>query len=483
MGLPAAEIESLRQALIGADDEAATEAAAKLGEARTPRAAEPLLEVLAEGGRAVRVQAVLDAFAKLGEAHALRADQAVIDALTLYAGHRSPDIRRRAVKALASVPDPHVTAALLERLGDAAPDVRAAAADALAVRREAKAVPRLFALLSRGDAGVGAALAALASPDLVPRIAELAGTIDDEIVANTLGEYVKRSDVPEKLRIDVLRTIGRLSGAVATTALAEYLASVPAKEDRASKKEAQKLLERAGDDPVTRGQLTFLAALAVAGCAPSPYQRAGNGDDIAAAVSRSRPPQSGPRSLAFLVLGGAAGPRLAAYDLTASRVLWTQPADVTVRVVSGASVLVHGSKATPPARPTGRSWDATSASGAVLWQHPIASSEELFGYALDGDEVYVVERVATSSGKPAGRLTALTAARARVAGSRRSRRRGWRRPPRAAGWSRCPPNPSTSCCTTAPRARPSDRCSRRKKRPPSCARCPRACSTARAACS
>ena len=73
-------------------------------------------------------------------------------------------------------------------------------------------------------------------PDLVPRIAELAGTIDDEIVANALGEYVgNRSDVPEKLRIDVLRTIGRLSGAVATTALAEYLASVPAKEDRACK--------------------------------------------------------------------------------------------------------------------------------------------------------------------------------------------------------------------------------------------------------
>ncbi len=248
-GLPAAEIESLRQALIGADDEVATEAAAKLGQARTPRAAEPLLEVLAEGGRAVRVQAVLDALAKLGEARALRADQAVIDALILYSGHRAPDIRRRAVKALASVSDPHVTATLLERLGDAAPDVRATAADALAARRDSSAMPRMFALLSRGDAGVGPAVAALASPDLVPRIAELAGTIDDEIIANTLGEYVKRSDVPEKLRIDVLRTIGRLSGAVATTALAEYLASVPAKEDRASKKEAQKLLDQRGGTP------------------------------------------------------------------------------------------------------------------------------------------------------------------------------------------------------------------------------------------
>jgi HEAT repeat protein len=248
-GPSSAELESLRQALIGGDDDAATEAAAKLGDAGTPRAAEPLLEVLAEGGRPARVQAVLDAFAKLGAAHALPDGQAVVDALTLYAGNRAPDIRRRAVKALGTVPDAGVTAALLERLGDAAPDVRAAAAEALAARHETKALPRMFALLSRGDAGVAAPLAALATPDLVPRIAELAGTIDDELVANALGEYVKRADVPEKLRIDVLRTIGRLSGAVATTALAEYLASVPAKEDRASKHEAQKLLDQRGAAP------------------------------------------------------------------------------------------------------------------------------------------------------------------------------------------------------------------------------------------
>ena len=63
---------------------------------------------------------------------------------------------------------------------------------------------------------------------------------------DALGDYVKRPDVPDKLRIDVLRTIGGLSGAVATTALVDYVASVPAKEDRASKKEAQKLLDERG---------------------------------------------------------------------------------------------------------------------------------------------------------------------------------------------------------------------------------------------
>ncbi len=245
-GLSADRLETLRLALIGADDAAAIEAAETLGASGAPGAAEPLCEVLAAGAAPGRLSAVLDALGKLGEAHALRADQTTLDALALYTGHRAPDVRRRAIKALGAVNDPRATPPLLDRLGDAASDVRAAAAEALASRHEGKAARRMFALLAMGDAGVAGPLAALATPDMIPRIAELAGTIDDGLVADALGDYVKRSDVPEKLRIDVLRTIGGLSGAVATTALVDYIASVPAKEDRTSKKEAQKLLDQRG---------------------------------------------------------------------------------------------------------------------------------------------------------------------------------------------------------------------------------------------
>ena len=245
-GLPADRLEGLRLALVSADDAAAIEAASTLGASGAPGAAEPLCEVLAAGAAPARLQAVLDALGKLGEAHLLRADQTTLDALSLYTGHRAPDIRRRAIKALGTVNDAKATPPLLERLGDAASDVRAAAAEALAARHESKAAQRMFALLSMGDAGVAGPLAALATPDMVPRIAELNGTIDDGVIADALGDYVKRPDVPDKLRIDVLRTIGGLSGAVATTALVDYVASVPAKEDRASKKEAQKLLDQRG---------------------------------------------------------------------------------------------------------------------------------------------------------------------------------------------------------------------------------------------
>ena len=241
--LPAARLDAARAALAGEDDAAAIAAAESLGGSGAGNAAEPLAELLAVGAAPARTEATLDALAKLGAAGALTAPRA-FEVLDLYAGHRAPEIRQRAVKALGTIKDPRVVPTLLARLGDAAPGVRVAAGEALAARRERSATPRLFALVKRGDAGAAGPLAALATPDLVPQIAELAGTVDDGVVAATLGEYVQRSDVPDRQRVDVVRTIAKLAGADATTALVEYVASVPAKDDRPSKLEAQKLLDQ-----------------------------------------------------------------------------------------------------------------------------------------------------------------------------------------------------------------------------------------------
>jgi HEAT repeat protein len=242
-------LETWRLALLARDEGAAADAAAALGATGSAAAREPLLEVLAAGGSPDRLAAILDALVKLGEAHALGAGETTIDLLELYAGHRSPDIRRRAVQALGTISESRVVPVLLDRLGDAAPDVRAAAAVALGARHEAKAAARLFALVRLGDAGAAQPLAAVATPDLIPRIAELGGTVDDGIVATTLGDYVKRRDLPDTQRVDVLRTLARLPGAEATTALVEYVASVGAKDDRPSKREAQKLIDTRETNP------------------------------------------------------------------------------------------------------------------------------------------------------------------------------------------------------------------------------------------
>ena len=160
---------------------------------------------------------------------------------------------------------------------------------------------------------------------------------------------------------------------------------------------------RAAQTMRSRVAVPFLC-LGLAACATSPFQRAGNADDVAGAVARLHPVAAPSRSLAFLVLGGAAGARLGAFDLGASRLLWTQPAEVTTRVEAGATVLVHGSKGTTP---NGELVARDLGTGAVLWQHPFPAAESPYGYALDGDAVYVVIRATTSPGKPAGILAAL----------------------------------------------------------------------------
>jgi HEAT repeat protein len=237
--LPADKLEKVRVILFGDDDAAASEAAKALGQSGATNAKDPLVELLSVGASPARAQIALDALGEL-------ADPATIDVLTLYAGNHGPDVRRRAVKALGAIKDEAAAPPLMDALGDQAPDVRAAAADALAARKDTKAAPRLLALVKRNDAGAAPALGLLATPELVPQLAELQGAVDDNVVAAALGEYVKRDDVPDPLRVDVVRTIGRLSGAAATTALVEYLASVPAKEDRPSKREAQKLVDEKG---------------------------------------------------------------------------------------------------------------------------------------------------------------------------------------------------------------------------------------------
>jgi HEAT repeat protein len=237
--LSAEKLAKVREILFGEDDAAAADAAKALGLSGASNAIEPLVDLLSVGALPARTQAALEALGALADARTL-------DVLTLYAGNHAPDTRRRAVKALGAIKDDASTQALLVALGDSAPDVRAAAADALAARKEVKAGPRLLALVKRNDAGAAPALGLLAAPDLVPQLAELQGTVDDNVVAAALGEYIKRDDVADPLRVDVVHTIGKLSGAAATTALVEYLASVPAKEDRPSKKEAQKLVDDKG---------------------------------------------------------------------------------------------------------------------------------------------------------------------------------------------------------------------------------------------
>ncbi len=132
--------------------------------------------------------------------------------------------------------------------------------------------------------------------------------------------------------------------------------------------------------------VTF-AASATFGCATEPYKRAGNMDDVAAALGRreskpARPTNAGGRPLAFLALGGAKGPRLAAYDLAEKRVLWIQPAELKARVEVGAEVIVHAAAGALVGRDL--------RTGAERWRRVTQKDERLLGYAIDGATAYAL---------------------------------------------------------------------------------------------
>ena len=155
-----------------------------------------------------------------------------------------------------------------------------------------------------------------------------------------------------------------------------------------------------------------VAAAALSACATSPYKRAGNAGEVATALARSQPRAPAARSLAFLVLEGAAGPRVAAYDLAASRLVWTQPGVVTTRIAVGGDIIIHGSNAPVAAAAGGPAPAVVVArdigNGAVLWQHALASGERLAGYDIDANAVYlVIQKVGATQRGTTGSVVAL----------------------------------------------------------------------------
>jgi HEAT repeat protein len=229
-------LDKLRELLAGTDQATVISATTALSESSATNAALPLIEMLAAGTGPPAAIAAIDALRKLR-------DPSSIDVLVLYASNRSPDMRRHAVEALGGFADARVVPTLVERLGDAAPDVRGAAAEALATRGNKASATRLLALLKRNDASAAAPLGAIAPVSLLPAIAELQGSIDDGNLATALGELVKRQDVAEPVRVDIVKTLARISGAASTTALIEYIATLPTADGRPSKVEAQKVID------------------------------------------------------------------------------------------------------------------------------------------------------------------------------------------------------------------------------------------------
>lgn len=237
---PQAEVLDLavaRKDLAGADVDGAVDAADRLGRSKDPKAVDVLLDALAVGASPRVAGAALVSLAK-------HKSPRCVPVVLHFTRNRHSDLRRKALLALQPFREPRVTQAIQARLGDSAKDVRATAAQLLAERKERGAERTLLKLLKRGDEAAATALGLVMTADSARRLAELHGTVSEGLLASALGEYVKRPDVADSTRVDVVRTLGKMPSADATAALVEYVGSVPQGQARASKTEAQKLIEQ-----------------------------------------------------------------------------------------------------------------------------------------------------------------------------------------------------------------------------------------------
>ena len=231
------DLNVARKDLGGSDVDGARDAAERLGKSKDPKATDILLDALAVGASPRVAAAALESLARQKSPRA-------VPVLLHFTRNRHSDIRRKALVALGPFREPRVTHAILVRLGDSARDVRATAAQLLAERKERGAERQLLKLVKRGDEAAATALGLVMTADSARRLAELHGTVPEGLLASALGEYIKRPDVADGTRVDVIRTLGKMPGAEATAALVEYIGSVPQGHARASKTEAQKLIEQ-----------------------------------------------------------------------------------------------------------------------------------------------------------------------------------------------------------------------------------------------
>ena len=444
--MPAEKLAKVRDILLGDDEPGAIDAAKALGQSGAPerhraarRPAERRGAAVAARGRGRGAGARARRSARDRRARALRG-QPLAGPRGAAPSRRSPPSRttRRA-------------GAADRRARRRAPDVRAAAADALAARKEHEggaAAARARQAQRRGRRARARRCWRRPSSCRSSPSSRAASTTTSS--PSALGEYIKRDDVADPLRVDVVRTIGQLSGAAATTALVEYIASVPAKDDRAVEEGSAEARRREGDGQVmgagvsrgrrrrstlgrSRSRSSRLRDQRVPARRQLGRRRVGARRD-ARRDGHGRPENAAGRPLAFLALGGAQGP--AARGLRSRRV--ARPVDAAGRDIKSRVAVGADSPrlraAADAARRARRRRRAPSA-GATPSQG--RAPARLHGRRQDASTSSVQEGGQhLHGGRP--RCARSRPRRARRAGGTSCRRETWARPRRAAASSPCP---------------------------------------------
>jgi HEAT repeat protein len=84
----------------------------------------------------------------------------------------------------------------------------------------------------------------MADTELARKVADQFGKVPEASLALTLGLIIKRPDFgPDNVRVEIVRAIAKIQDKSAVAALQDYVDSIPKKEQRPSKQEAQGVID------------------------------------------------------------------------------------------------------------------------------------------------------------------------------------------------------------------------------------------------
>jgi HEAT repeat protein len=118
--------------------------------------------------------------------------------------HRRPEVRLRAVEAIAATNPPGAEQALIAALSDSDAKVRSAAATGLGDVGTKGSLEKLFLALDRGNFEASGAIGKIVAPGEVKRLVGYLGQLPFHSLGPALAQVLQRKDVPESAKLDIV---------------------------------------------------------------------------------------------------------------------------------------------------------------------------------------------------------------------------------------------------------------------------------------
>ena len=167
-----------------------------------------------------------------------------IEVLTEFTHHRRVGARRRAYRALAAINDRRVLPLLEQGLRDSERTIRAASALAIGERDASASLPILFQAFERGVVEAAIAIGKLGDAEAVGRFDQHLGQRPLSIMLSGYEHFVRRNDIPIRVKTEIVTRLGEVSGQMVRRFLAQYLDTFAARDRSPLKRLVEETLSR-----------------------------------------------------------------------------------------------------------------------------------------------------------------------------------------------------------------------------------------------